>query len=217
MNRLVMILFALVLAPSCMTPEDNPIVGRDDFVVWYMNWKAQDFLKRQRSNTRVKHIECRSSSDNGATWTPWVVQDSYVKMVAHIIACLEGFPIRTYATCASLEDKIGAETTLHRFFLEEHGAKNVFAQCQEAWDPGFSPAEVPEAMTDPDAVSADDIFSAFLRGPAPAPGWGFGGVMPSGGKCVTVGLPMLAGCPNKPSDSFGGGSGDASGTTGGDQ
>jgi hypothetical protein len=80
------------------------------------------------------------------------------------------------------------------------GGANV--ECRFVWDFRYDPEKVPPELTDPDAVSTDDMIDCVIGLPAPPPGWNF---LP---ELVPLLCPLGAGsgwgCPPRPTDPTGG-------------
>ena len=76
-------------------------------------------------------------------------------------------------------------------------------ECRFVWDPFYDPKTLSPKLTDPDAITPDDIINAMLGLPAPPPGWNFPALVPY---LCPLGAGSGWGCPDRPTDPFGGGS-----------
>jgi hypothetical protein len=212
MNRLIALLMTLLCA-GCMSPDGTPDGMRTAYIEWYMNWKAKEFMAGRPDNERVLHLECRVKPKDGS-WSQWESMSGFEKLVSDVVRCLRpSIYERSYMECTArardVQVAIDGELDFIRRRFAEDGHPDTEAECRPVFDPGYSPDEVPQDMTDPDAVNSDDIARAILREPPMLHGNKKRPAFPA--KCPQGG----DGCPNRPDESFGNGSSDGD-STGGD-
>lgn len=177
-----------------------------------MNTNALNWLRGRPDHDQMGKLQCRYQA--GGQWTSWADQEPTFT-TDDMLYCLRKDPfMMTYIMCMeqweSLESQARRTDLLNS--LPVPGGASV--ECRFVWDFRYDPEKVPRALTDPDAVSIDDMIDCLVGLPAPPPGWNF---LP---QIVPLLCPLGAGpgwgCPPRPTDPTGGQPADPVGSRPGD-
>ncbi|WP_437645421.1 hypothetical protein [Sorangium sp. So ce362] len=192
---------------AMMSPDDIPFAKR-----WTMNTKAVDWLRRRPPGDQMGKLQCRYQA--GGQWSNWADQEpTYI--VLDMLECLLKRPFAvTYILCKeeweALESQIRRTDLLNS--LPVPGGASV--ECRFVWDFRYEPEKAPIKVTDPDAVTPDDMIDAMIGLPAPPPGWMFPQLIPL---LCPLGAGPGWGCPPRPTDPTGGEPTDPTGGEPGDR
>lgn len=176
-----------------------PPANQGILTTWAMNAKALDWLFHRPENDQVGKLQCRLQA--GGQWTDWADQEP-TYTVAEMIECLLTDRIAvTYLMCR--DRFLGVDGTAKRnAILNEQqvpGVTNV--ECRFVWDFRYDPEKLPPKLTDPKAITPDDIINGMIGAPAPPPGWSFPELVPL---LCPLGAGPGWGCPPRPTDPTGG-------------
>lgn len=136
-----------------------------------LNKRALDYLKTKNGKALVVGVECRSSTDSGATWTGWtpenIVGDYDVETLIH---CIANVVTMTYHSC--LDGFVeGSADEVHNALDTLNANNDTLSECRAQVNPGFNEVEVPGVDTPLNSVSLEDMVNWILASPSQPPGF----------------------------------------------
>jgi hypothetical protein len=202
---------AVVLGCSILDPGDRDELRRqiamlppDTLSFWEkarMNANALDWLVRYKDkNDQVGKLQCRVQA--GGTWSGWNDQEP-TYTVRDLLDCLlaGGDNPVTYTMCADLFQGVGGAAKKNKILYEQPVPGVTDVQCRFVWDFRYDPEKVPPNLTNPKAITPDDLIDWLIGLPAPPPGWNLPKLAPL---LCPLGAGPGWGCPPRPTDPTGG-------------
>jgi hypothetical protein len=166
-----------------------------------MNFNAVRWLMTYKDpNDQAGKLQCRVQA--GGTWSGWNDQEP-TYTVADLLECLlsTGDIAVTYTMCPDYfvgRDGTAKETEI----LHEQQVPGVTkVECRFVWDFRYEPEKVPPNLTNPRAITPDDLIDWLIGLPAPPPGWNLPELVPL---LCPLGAGPGWGCPPRPTDPTGG-------------
>lgn len=164
---------------------------------WRMNANAVRWLLTYKDpNDQVGKLQCRLKA--GGTWSGWNDQEP-TYTVSDLLECLLGGgdnPV-TYTMCADLFQGVGGAAMESKLLREDPVPGVTHVECKFVWDFRYEPEKVPANLTNPRAITLDDLIDWLITLPAPPPGWAHP-------EFVRLLCPLGAGtdwgCPPRPTD-----------------
>jgi hypothetical protein len=193
-----------IMDPGDRAELDKRIVGLPpsellDMKRMTMAAKAINWLRHRPNNDQMGKLQCRVQA-NGR-WNDWHDEEP-TYTVFDMLDCLikDSFAV-DYMLCKEQWESVETQSKQTELLNSPPIPGGSSLECRFVWDFRYDPAKLPAKLTDPNAITPDDVIDAMIGLPTPPPGLNLPDFVPL---LCPMGAGPGWGCPGRPSDPGGG-------------